>query len=116
MKMIPLAATMILCISVNNAGYAAVSTAQGTVRFEGRIVERGCSDATEESSRLVLSNCPVPGATPTLNVHGIDPINAGATVTLKRIADSGAGQQFEIVDRSGTPVRSGNYLITVTLP
>ncbi|MHC8354576.1 type 1 fimbrial protein [Pseudomonas sp. LB3P81] len=119
MKIMHLSAAMSLCFTLNSACHAAPPMAQGTIRFQGAIVERGCSAAMGKPSTLMLNACPTPAGTPTVNVHGIDPISARAN--LKLVSDSGRearyyDQQFEIVDSSGAPVRSGNYLITMTLP
>lgn len=118
MKIVHVSVAISLCVTLT---HACSVMAEGTIRFEGAIVERGCSADRGQSSRLILNSCPALSGTPVLNVHGIDSISATAPVTLKRVAESArqAGyyeQQFELVDGTGAPIRSGNYLITMTLP
>jgi type 1 fimbria pilin len=117
-KCLPVAVSVFLAL--NGTCWAATPAAQGSIRFEGGIVERGCSPGVGADSTLHLKTCPATGRTPAVNVSNIDPLSAPADIRVKLLADRDQGryydQQYQLVDGTGAPVRSGNYLITVSLP
>ncbi|MNN69375.1 hypothetical protein D3C81_1851620 [compost metagenome] len=117
-KSLPVAVSIFLAL--NGTCWAATPAAPGSIRFEGGIVERGCSPGVGKDSTLHLKTCPATGRTPVVNVRNIDPTSAPADITVKLLADRDQGryydQQYQLVDGAGAPVRSGDYLITVSLP
>lgn len=117
-KHLPVAISVVFTLS--GSCWAATPAAPGTIRFEGAIVERSCSSGLSTQATVELNTCPALGRATVINVRNVDPLSARAQVTVKLLADSGQAryydQRYALVDGTGAPVRSGNYLITMTLP
>ncbi|WP_137806424.1 type 1 fimbrial protein [Pseudomonas sp. G(2018)] len=117
-KHLPVAISVFFTLS--GSSWAATPGAPDTIRFEGAIVERSCSSGLSTQATVKLNTCPALGRATVVNVRNVDPLSASAQVTVKLLADSGQGryydQRYALVDATGAPVRSGNYLMTMTLP
>ncbi|MVV49339.1 type 1 fimbrial protein [Pseudomonas sp. PB120] len=100
----------------------AAAPPSGTVQFHGSIVEPGCTSRASTQAAFELNGCPFPGHAVTMKVNSLGPVIRGhGSVNVKRLADSGQkdryyDSQYELVDGAGKPVRSGMYLITLSMP
>ncbi|MGJ7516074.1 type 1 fimbrial protein [Pseudomonas baetica] len=118
MKIRYLSVAVCTFLTLNSACWAAALTAPGSIRFEGAIVERGCRSSLGADATLVLNACPAAGRGTVIQVN--DPLVARTDITVTLIADKGQGryydQQYRLLDGTGKPVQSGQYLITMILP
>ena len=100
--------------------------APGTIRFQGSIVEPGCQSRVGTHGTFELYQCPAQSraigieantVAPTANVVAV----GQSSVNVKLLADSGRegryyDQQFVLMDEAGLPIRSGDYLVTLSMP
>ncbi|WP_085718027.1 hypothetical protein [Pseudomonas sp. B28(2017)] len=103
-----------------------VCLAAGTIAFQGSIVEPGCTSRVGTDATLALYGCPAHSREMSIEARVIQPTVSvravGQTsVKVKLLADSGResryfDQQYVLVGDAGSPVRSGNYLITLGMP
>jgi len=103
-----------------------VCLAAGSIAFQGSVVEPGCKSGVGTDATLALYGCPAHSHAMRIEVSAIQPTASvravGQTsVNVKLLADSGResryfDQQYVLVDDAGSPVRSGNYLITLSMP
>ncbi|MBU0526608.1 MAG: type 1 fimbrial protein [Gammaproteobacteria bacterium] len=115
-----------LCFTLTGACFAAGPITQGTIEFHGSIVEPSCIWHAIENSKFELNGCRAVNRTKMVNAIRVEPINIGSSpdrsnVNVKLLAGGGRDsryrdQQYELVDAVGTPVLSGKYLITQTMP
>ena len=115
-----------LCFAISGACQAASSMAQGTIKFSGYISGPNCLSSTNNVSGFDLNDCPFPGHTNFMSAIRVEPISSvtapdHSAVNIKLLGESGQSlghydQQYQLVDSSGSPVRSGMYLITLTTP
>ena len=115
-----------LCFAMSGACQAASSVAQGTIEFSGYIAGPNCLSSSNNVSGFDLNDCPFPGHANTMHASRIEPISSvtapdHSAVNIKLLADSSQSlghydQKYQLVDSSGSPVRSGMYLITLTTP
>ncbi|WP_095061615.1 type 1 fimbrial protein [Pseudomonas sp. Irchel s3f7] len=111
-----------LLFALNGACLAASST----ISFQGSIVESGCQPNMGTAATFELYGCPVQSRTmafsaksitPTVGVSSLNP--TGVKVKLldeKERKSRYFDQQYALVDDTGAPVQSGNYLITLSMP
>jgi type 1 fimbria pilin len=116
-----------LCFALSGSCLAAVpAVTQSVIEFRGSIVEPSCTSRANEHSKFELKGCPPSSYTTIVNVSRVDPINTArspdqSNINVKLLAESGHDgryydQQYELMDAAGTPVQSGKYLITLTMP
>ncbi|UXL37058.1 type 1 fimbrial protein [Pseudomonas fragi] len=121
-----LAICAILLFVLSSSSLAATPLGQGVIQFNGSIVESGCTTNVRVSSTFELQRCPRQIFSNEVNVQKVE--SAGAvraaeysSVKVKLLASGSSdgryyNQQYGLVDRSGKPVLSGSYLITVISP
>ncbi|MNY05757.1 hypothetical protein D3C86_1384870 [compost metagenome] len=100
--------------------------APGTIRFQGSIVEPGCQSRVGTHGTFELYQCPAQSRAMGIEANTIAPTASvsavgQSSVNVKLLADSGRegryfDQQYALVDDAGSPVRSGSYLITLSIP
>ena len=99
---------------------AAQTVGQGTIRFSGAIVEPGCATNARSGSVMELTGCAPSNRGSRFEVRSLAPVASVDAARVKLVADSGAGryydQRYLLVDSAGTPIVSGNYVITMTSP
>lgn len=105
---------------------AATPSSQGVIHFIGSIVEPGCTFNAGTSSTFELNGCATPARGSTVSARSVEPVHTvtalgRSAVNVRLIAESGAGarysdQQYQLVDSAGKPIRSGNYVVTLTSP
>ncbi|MDF9620558.1 type 1 fimbrial protein [Pseudomonas entomophila] len=118
MKILP--AVISLSFVLSSACWAATPVTQGVIRFEGRIVEQSCATGTDEAVGIWLNDCPASMRATVLEARNVDSSSAAPSIKVALLWDSGHGryydQQYQLVDVAGSPVKAGNYLITMSLP
>ncbi|MHC8380957.1 type 1 fimbrial protein [Pseudomonas sp. LB3P14] len=120
---------MSVCISLFfalNGTCLAAALTPGTLQFHGSIVEQGCTSHASTHATFELNGCPSLGRAAAMNVSNIKPVSnvsapGHSSINVKLLADSGQkdryyDQQYELVDGADRPVRSGMYLITLSMP
>ena len=118
-------ASVALLLSFCAVCQASTQMAQGTIRFTGSIVESPCTTSSQLNGWR-MQGCSASAREPGIEVR---PINSQAavraldntSVQVKRVAGSGHpgryyDRQYVLVDNAGTPVTTGTYVITLTLP
>lgn len=100
--------------------------APGTIRFQGSIVEPGCQSRVGTDGTFELYRCSAQSRAMGVEANALAPIASvsavGQTrVNVKLLADSGRegryyDQQFVLMDEAGLPIRSGDYLVTLSMP
>ncbi|WP_223464623.1 type 1 fimbrial protein [Pseudomonas sp. GL-RE-26] len=100
--------------------------ASGTIRFQGSIVEPGCQSRVGTDGTFDLYQCSAQSRAMGVEANTLAPTASVSAVGqsrthVKLLADSGQegryfDQQYVLVDDAGSPVRSGNYLITLSMP
>ncbi|MFC6298155.1 type 1 fimbrial protein [Pseudomonas sp. CCM 7893] len=117
-KRLPVAISLYFVLS--GACYAAATIAHGVIRFEGSIIDPPCTTDINAQSRIALSNCPNATRTMVLKAHSVATSSAKAKVKVELLSDTTQGhyydQQYRLVDDTGSPIRSGMFLITMSLP
>jgi type 1 fimbria pilin len=120
MKVKHLSIAMSICFALNAKCWPATHVAQGTIRFEGSIVELSCGTGVTNNATLELTTCPALGRTPLIKVDNVGSLRELSNVTAKLIDNVDRGQyydqRYELVDDAGAPVQSGVFLITTTIP
>ncbi|WP_194788654.1 type 1 fimbrial protein [Pseudomonas sp. UFMG81] len=118
MKILP--AVISLSFVLSSACWAATPVTQGVIRFEGRIVEQSCATGTDEAESIRLNNCPASMRATLLEARNIDSSSAASSIKVQLLSDSNHGryydQQYRLVDVAGSPVKAGNFLITMSVP
>ena len=118
MKIRYLSVAICTFLTLNSTCWAATLAAPGSIRFEGAIVERGCRSSLAADATLALNDCPAAGRGTVIEVN--DLLGARSDITVTLIADKGLGryydQQYRLMEGTGKPVQSGQYLITMILP
>ncbi|KPH00194.1 hypothetical protein AEQ67_09320 [Pseudomonas sp. RIT-PI-q] len=104
----------------------AAALTPGTVQFHGSIVEQGCTSHTSIHAKFELSGCPPLGRAAAMSVSNIKPVSSvsapgHSSINVKLLVDSGQkdhydNQQYVLVDGADRPVRSGMYLVTLSMP
>ncbi|VVN29893.1 hypothetical protein PS664_04768 [Pseudomonas fluorescens] len=103
-------------------GGTCMAASQGVIHFSGSIVEQGCSTSARSGSMMELKGCPVASRGSQFDVRPVTTVNAvgNASGNVRLVADSGSGryydQRYLVVDSTGKPIQSGNYVVTVTAP
>ncbi|WP_106803484.1 type 1 fimbrial protein [Pseudomonas sp. S5D5] len=99
---------------------AAQIVGQGSIEFHGSIVEGGCATNTHSGAVMELHECAVASRGSHFDVRGVAPVASVDAAHVLLVADSGNGryydQRYVLVDGAGKPIRSGNYVVTMTLP
>jgi type 1 fimbria pilin len=100
--------------------------APGTIRFEGSIVEPGCQSRVGTDGTFELYECSAQSRAMGIEANTIAPTASvsavgQSSVNVKLLADSGRDsryydQRFVLMDEAGLPIRSGDYLVTLSLP
>ncbi|NUT77809.1 type 1 fimbrial protein [Pseudomonas sp. C1C7] len=97
---------------------ATTAVAQNSIRFEGSIVERPCHCSFSTVGALTLNTCPALARAMAFDAVNID--QPSSMTSVKLLADNGPDryydQRYTLVDPKGKPIRTGNYLVTMTLP
>lgn len=111
--------TSLLCLWASTCG-AAQSVGQGTIAFTGSVVETGCATNARSGAVMEVKGCADGGRENRFDVRSVTPVGGGAVPRLLRVADGSHGrspdQRYVLVDGTGTPILSGNYVVTVTMP
>lgn len=109
----------LFCLWASACG-AAQTVGQGTIQFTGAIVEPGCATNARSGAVMELTGCASFNRGSRFEVRSLAPVASVNVARVKLVADSGAGryydQRYLLVDSAGTPIVSGNYVITMTLP
>lgn len=104
---------------------AAPGVTQGVIRFQGSIVEPGCTANVGEGARMQLKACPAAGRNTQLDVHSVQPVSTVTALgtsqaNVKWVSDTVSGryydQRYVLVDNLGKPIQSGVYVVTLTSP
>ncbi|MGB6215065.1 type 1 fimbrial protein [Pseudomonas mandelii] len=120
---------MSVCISLFfalNGTCLADTRTPGALQFHGSIVEQGCTSHANTHAKFELNGCPPLGRAAVINVSNIRPVSSvsssgHSSINVKLLADSGQkdryyDSQYELVDATDRPIRSGLYLITLSMP
>lgn len=117
---------IILYLIMCNVSQAAQPLVQGGIAFRGGLADPNCISRVNKTSGFELTNCPLPSGTNTLRAKRIEPIGSVSAfdrshVHIKLIAYNSQGgrsysQRYQLVDDSGSPIKSGMYLITSVVP
>jgi len=110
----------------NGPCVAASAPSEGVIHFQGAIVEPACTSSMGEGAVMALTQCPAQSRGTTIEARRVVPVSHvtaldASAVKVKLLADTGPhsryfDQQYQLVDETGKPVRSGNYLITLSMP
>ncbi|POA19407.1 hypothetical protein C1886_12745 [Pseudomonas sp. FW300-N1A1] len=105
---------------------AATPSGQGVIRFQGSIVEPGCTSRMGTSSTFEFNGCPTRAGGGSVSVQSVEPVRSVSAldrsrVDVKRVVDRTQDgryydQHYALVDGAGKPVTSGAYLITLAYP
>jgi type 1 fimbria pilin len=100
--------------------------APGTIRFQGSIVEPGCQSRVGTDGTFELYECSAQSRAMRIEANTLAPTASvsavgQSSVNVKLLADSGRegryyDQQFVLMDEAGLPIRSGDYLVTLSMP
>ncbi|MHC8340298.1 type 1 fimbrial protein [Pseudomonas sp. HLT2-19-2] len=120
----PMSFGISLYFALSGVCLAATPATQGVIEFRGSIVEPSCMSRFSENTGFELTDCPSPGRAPAINARRIEPVASISTtarpaVNVRQLADSGQRsryQHYQLADDAGSPVRSGMYLVTLTMP
>lgn len=120
MKIKHLSVAMSVFFALSGTCNATPLIAQGTIHFEGSIVEPGCRSDVTRNAAFELTTCPHVSRTQLVSVNQVDALDSSRHVTARLVANIDRGryydQRYELVDSAGKPIRSGMYLVTTTLP
>lgn len=115
-----------LFFAVSGACLAATLAGQGVIRFQGSIVEPGCTSHVGANSTVELNGCPTSARGSASNAVGVEPVRSvtaldHSRVDVKLVSESSKDgryydRQYALVDGAGKPLKSGSYLITLTAP
>lgn len=115
-----------LYAAFNGLCVAASAPSQGVIHFQGAIVEPACTSSTGEGAVVALTGCSAQSRGTTIEAHRLVPVSQvtaldASTVKVKLLAETGRDsryfdRQYQLLDETGKPVRSGNYLITLIMP
>lgn len=118
--------TAVACLLMSGACSAASLPTQDVIRFEGSIVESGCSTAVSPRSVIEMSRCPTASHGSTFQVKSVSPVqgqvaDADSPITLRLAQESRSdsryySQDYVLVDKAGKTITSGMYEVTVTSP
>jgi hypothetical protein len=121
---------MLLGISLyaafNGPCIAASAPSRGVIHFQGAIVEPACTSSMGAGAVVALTGCPAQSRGTTIEARRVMPVSHvtardASAVKAKLLSDTGRDsryfdQQYQLVDETGKPLRSGNYLITLIMP
>ncbi len=111
--------TGLFCLWAGACG-AAQTVGQGTIQFSGAIVEPGCATNARSGAVMELTGCAVSNRGSRFDVRNVAPMASVNAAHVRLVADSGSGryydQRYLLVDNAGQPIKSGNYVITMTSP
>jgi type 1 fimbria pilin len=114
---------MNLFFVMSGACLAASPSSGGTIHFRGAIVDSSCTSRAGTNSTFGFNYCPSRLGGKVLTVQPVSTVTAldHSNVKIKPLSTSRPNgplfdQQYALVDGKGNPVRSGVYLITLTLP
>lgn len=115
-----------LYAAFNGLCVAASAPSQGAIHFQGAIVEPACTSSAGEGAVVALTGCSAQSRGTTIEAHRLVPVSQvtaldASTVKVKLLAETGRDsryfdRQYQLLDETGKPVRSGNYLITLIMP
>ncbi len=115
-----------LYAAFNGLCVAASAPSQGVIHFQGAIVEPACTSSAGEGAVVALTGCSAQSRGTTIEAHRLVPVSQvtaldASTVKVKLLAETGRDsryfdRQYQLLDETGKPVRSGNYLITLIMP
>ena len=115
-----------LYAAFNGLCVAASAPSQGVIHFQGAIVEPACTSSAGEGAVVALTGCSAQSRGTTIEAHRLVPVSQvtaldPSTVKVKLLAETGRDsryfdRQYQLLDETGKPVRSGNYLITLIMP
>lgn len=119
-----------LYAAFNGLCVAASAPSQGVIHFQGAIVEPACTSSAGEGAVVALTGCSAQSRGTTIEAHRLVPVSqvtaldastVKVKVKVKLLAETGRDsryfdRQYQLLDETGKPVRSGNYLITLIMP
>lgn len=115
-----------LYAAFNGLCVAASAPSQGVIHFQGAIVEPACTSSAGASAVVALTGCSAQSRGTTIEAQRLVPVSqvtalAASAVKVKLLAETGrdsryVDRQYQLLDETGKPVRSGNYLITLIMP
>ena len=115
-----------LYAAFNGLCVAASAPSQGAIHFQGAIVEPACTSSAGEGAVVALTGCSAQSRGTTIEAQRLVPVSQvtaldPSTVKVKLLAETGRDsryfdRQYQLLDETGKPVRSGNYLITLIMP
>jgi type 1 fimbria pilin len=111
-------------LGVNTLNAAQSPPTTGVIRFTGQIVEAGCTAGGVNNSSIELHDCPQASLGQTFAVQQASARNtddANQRVFAQIVADNHDqetyyDQRFLLVDGSGLPITTGNYIVTLAVP
>lgn len=115
-----------LYAAFNGLCVAASAPSQGAIHFQGAIVEPACTSSAGAGAVVALTGCSAQSRGTTIEAQRLVPVSQvtaldPSTVKVKLLAETGRDsryfdRQYQLLDETGKPVRSGNYLITLIMP
>ncbi|UZM14611.1 type 1 fimbrial protein [Pseudomonas kielensis] len=117
-----------LYAAFNGLCVAASAPSQGAIHFQGAIVEPACTSSAGAGAVVALTGCSAQSRGTTIEAQRLVPVSqvtaldaSTVKVKVKLLAETGRDsryfdRQYQLLDETGKPVRSGNYLITLIMP
>lgn len=107
----------LLCVAAGVCS-AAQSAGHGVIEFRGSIVEAGCAANARSGAVMELSGCITDSRSSRPEARNM--ATGGGAARAQLVSQSRDGRYFDqrylLVDATGKPVESGNYVITLTSP
>lgn len=107
------------------AAFSSVCQA-GVIHFHGAIVEPACSVQASVDGRVDLTGCSPASRSTAIEVQALAPTASakalgGAAVRVRLMADNSPSEryfdrQYQLLDEAGQPLRSGDYVVTLSMP
>lgn len=116
------AVAAIVMLSTFSPCQAATPLGSGAIHFTGSVVESACA-TSPQSNGWRISACPTRNFD--VNVQGVEPKSfissmgygpVHAKLVNSKVQDRYLDQQYTLVDSTGMPVNTGNYIIILTMP
>ena len=115
-----------LYAAFNGLCVAASAPSQGVIHFQGAIVEPACTSSAGAGGVVALTGCSAQSLGTTIEAQRLVPVSQvtaldASAVKVKLLTETGRDgryfdRQYQLLDETGKPVRSGNYLITLSMP
>lgn len=107
------------------AAFSSVCQA-GVIHFQGAIVEPACSVQTSVDGRVELTGCSPASRGSAIEVQALAPTASakalgGSAARVRLMADNSPTEryfdrQYQLLDEAGQPLRSGDYVVTLSMP